>query len=133
MCAPRFRFWAFNYTGVSRMLRATLGAVFCVISFCLAKRQLHHRREQIRSALGGSFTHNQIPSQEDKYMSASNSLRRAIRGALLSSATAAATVALPVHAQDSTITEVVVTGTRIVRPDYESASPVISIGNDAIR
>jgi outer membrane receptor protein involved in Fe transport len=66
-------------------------------------------------------------------MSASNSLRRAIRGALLSSATAAATVALPVHAQDSTITEVVVTGTRIVRPDYESASPVISIGNDAIR
>lgn len=66
-------------------------------------------------------------------MSASTSLRRAIRGALLTSATAAAAAALPVQAQDSTITEVVVTGTRIARPDYESASPVVSIGADAIR
>jgi iron complex outermembrane receptor protein len=64
-------------------------------------------------------------------MSPNHSMRRAVHYALL--ATAAVSAASNVRAQDSTIQEVVVTGTRIVRPDYEAASPVVSLGEDAFR
>jgi iron complex outermembrane recepter protein len=51
-----------------------------------------------------------------------HSLRHAIRAALLAGAGVAA--ALPVHAQDESIQEVIVTGSRIRRVDNETASPV---------
>lgn len=66
-------------------------------------------------------------------MSTSHSLRRAIHCALLASTSAA--VAVPVYAQDSQqdIQEVVVTGTRIARPDYESASPIVTVSDQAFK
>lgn len=52
-------------------------------------------------------------------------VRRAVRRALFMSAAALATGALPAHAGDNEmIQEVIVTGTRIVRPDLEASSPV---------
>jgi iron complex outermembrane recepter protein len=63
-------------------------------------------------------------------MSTSNSIRRAVRYALLTSAAAMAT--LPVQAQDTTIQEVVVTGSRIAVPNMQSISPVSSITDEDI-
>ncbi|HVF16679.1 MAG TPA: TonB-dependent receptor plug domain-containing protein, partial [Steroidobacteraceae bacterium] len=62
-------------------------------------------------------------------MSTSISIRRAVRFALLAGAVGA--VSAPAHSQDDNIQEVIVTGTRIARPDYESASPIVSISEDA--
>ncbi len=64
-------------------------------------------------------------------MSTSNSLRRAVRYALLASTAAA--VAAPVYAQDDDVQEVVVTGSRITRPDYQSASPIVTVSEAAFR
>jgi iron complex outermembrane recepter protein len=58
-------------------------------------------------------------------MSTSNSIRRAVHYALLTSATAA--VSMPVYAQDQTIQEVVVTGSRIAQPNLETTSPVTQV------
>lgn len=58
-------------------------------------------------------------------MNQQDSVRRAVRSALVMSAAALAAGALPAQAGDNeTIQEVVVTGTRIVRPDLEASSPV---------
>jgi iron complex outermembrane receptor protein len=57
-------------------------------------------------------------------MSTSNSIRRAVRYALLTSAAAAS---LPAYAQDQTIQEVVVTGSRIAQPNLETTSPVTQV------
>src|SRR5262245_64040857 len=66
-------------------------------------------------------------------MAKSNSVQRAVRCALLTSASAAA-VALPVQAQeDAAISEVVVTGSRIPQPNLTSISPVTSVGSDQIK
>lgn len=66
-------------------------------------------------------------------MSTSNSLRRAVRNALLTGATVAATTSLSVSAgEEQPITEVVVTGTRIVSPNLESISPVAAITSEDI-
>ncbi|HNR21778.1 MAG TPA: TonB-dependent receptor [Steroidobacteraceae bacterium] len=62
-------------------------------------------------------------------MERNSQIRRAVRRTLLMSAVAAAT-ALPaqVQAQDeATIDTVVVTGSRIARPDFESPSPTVSV------
>jgi outer membrane receptor protein involved in Fe transport len=64
-------------------------------------------------------------------MSTRNSIRRAVRYALLTSATLVAASAMPAQAADDTISEVVVTGSRIQRPDFESASPIVSVGQDS--
>jgi iron complex outermembrane receptor protein len=59
-------------------------------------------------------------------MSTSNSLRRAIRYALLTSVAAGA--AVPAFAaEDQTIQEVVVTGSRIAQPNLETTSPVTQV------
>lgn len=63
-------------------------------------------------------------------MSTSNSIRRAVRYALLTSAAAMAT--LPAQAQDKTIQEVIVTGSRIAVPNMQSISPVSSITDEDI-
>jgi iron complex outermembrane recepter protein len=55
-------------------------------------------------------------------MSTSNSIRHAVRYALLTSAAAAA--AVPAYGADQTIQEVVVTGSRISQPNLETTSPV---------
>lgn len=60
-------------------------------------------------------------------MSTSNSVRRAVRCALLTSATVAATAAVSVRAGEQPIAEVIVTGTRIATPNLESISPVAAI------
>ncbi len=60
------------------------------------------------------------------------SLQRAVRHALLASAAGAAVVALPAQAQDSTIQEVVVTGSRISTPNMTSISPVTAIAAEDI-
>ena len=60
------------------------------------------------------------------------SLQRAVRHALLVSAAGAAVVALPAQAQDSTIQEVVVTGSRISTPNMTSISPVTAIAAEDI-
>jgi iron complex outermembrane receptor protein len=67
-------------------------------------------------------------------MSTSNSIRRAVRYALLAGATATAVTALPAGAQEaSTISEVIVTGSRILRQDYEATSPVFTLDADVLR
>ena len=58
-------------------------------------------------------------------MSTSNSIRHAVRYALLTSAAAAA--AVPAYAADQTIQEVVVTGSRISQPNLETTSPVTQV------
>jgi iron complex outermembrane recepter protein len=60
-------------------------------------------------------------------MSTSNSVRRAVRCALLTSATVAASAAVSVRAGEQPIAEVIVTGTRIATPNLESISPVAAI------
>jgi iron complex outermembrane receptor protein len=62
-----------------------------------------------------------------------NTIRRAVRYALVTSAAAAATTAMPVHAQEDTLEEIVVTGSRIVRQDYESASPIVTVSEDLFK
>ena len=63
-------------------------------------------------------------------MSTSNSIRHAVRYALLTSAAAAA--AGPAFAADQTIQEVVVTGSRIAQPNLETTSPVTQVTADDI-
>jgi iron complex outermembrane recepter protein len=64
-------------------------------------------------------------------MSNSYCIRRAVRYALLTGATAAA---LPALAQEpTTIQEVVVTGSRIPQPNLTSISPVTSVGSDQVK
>ena len=64
----------------------------------------------------------------------SNNLRRAVRYALLTGAATAATGAMTAQAaDDSTIQEVVVTGSRIPQPNLTSISPVTSVGADQIK
>ena len=58
-------------------------------------------------------------------MSTSNSIRHAVRYALLTGAAAAA--AGPAFAADQTIQEVVVTGSRIAQPNLETTSPVTQV------
>ncbi len=58
-------------------------------------------------------------------MSTSNSIRHAVRYALLTSAAAAA--AVPAYGADQTIQEVVVTGSRIAQPNLETTSPVTQV------
>jgi outer membrane receptor protein involved in Fe transport len=60
----------------------------------------------------------------------SNSIRHAVRYALLTSAAAAA--AGPAFAADQTIQEVVVTGSRIAQPNLETTSPVTQVTSDDI-
>ena len=61
------------------------------------------------------------------------SLQRAVRHALLASAAGAAVVALPIQAADEgTIQEVVVTGSRISTPNMTSISPVTAIAAEDI-
>lgn len=61
----------------------------------------------------------------------SSSIRRAVHCALFAGTAAAATV-MPVLAQDSTIQEVVVTGSRISTPNMTSISPVTAIAAEDI-
>jgi iron complex outermembrane receptor protein len=63
-------------------------------------------------------------------MSTSNSIRHAVRYALLTGASAAA--AVPAFAADQTIQEVVVTGSRIAQPNLETTSPVTQVTADDI-
>ena len=58
-------------------------------------------------------------------MSAINSIRHAVRYALLTSGAAA--VATPAYSADQTIQEVVVTGSRIASPNLETTSPVTQV------
>src|SRR5687767_8827953 len=58
-------------------------------------------------------------------MSTIRSIRHAVRYALLTSGAAAA--AGPAHAADTTIQEVVVTGSRIAQPNLETTSPVTQV------
>ena len=67
-------------------------------------------------------------------MSKNNSIRRAVRCALFTSAAAALAAAMPAQAQEnSTIQEVVVTGSRIAQPNLTSVSPVTSVGSDQVK
>ena len=59
-----------------------------------------------------------------------NTIRRAVRCALVTSAAAA--VAGPAFAADQTIQEVVVTGSRIAQPNLETTSPVTQVTADDI-
>ena len=71
-------------------------------------------------------------------MSTNLFIRRAVRCALLSGAAAALAGLLPARrnstaAGDSTIQEVVVTGSRIAQPNLTSVSPVTAVGSDQIK
>jgi iron complex outermembrane receptor protein len=64
-------------------------------------------------------------------MSTSNSIRRAVRYALLTSAAAGA--AVPAFAaEDPTIQEIVVTGSRIAQPNLETTSPVTQVTSEDV-
>lgn len=65
-------------------------------------------------------------------MSASNSIRRAVNYVLLSSTVAVAT-STQVRAAEENITEVVVTGSRIVQPNQVSTSPVQVVTSEDIK
>jgi iron complex outermembrane receptor protein len=58
-------------------------------------------------------------------MSTSNTIRHAVRYALLSSSAVAAVA--PAYAADQTIQEVVVTGSRIAQPNLETTSPITQV------
>ena len=59
---------------------------------------------------------------------ANRNVARAVRLALIAAGTASAGVYAPgVLAQDTELEQIVVTGSRIQRPDYESASPVVTV------
>jgi outer membrane receptor protein involved in Fe transport len=61
-------------------------------------------------------------------MMANRNVARAVRLALIAAGTASAGVYAPgVVAQDTELEQIVVTGSRIARPDYESASPVVTV------
>ena len=61
-------------------------------------------------------------------------IRRAVRGALFSGAAAALVGVLPAHAQqETTIQEVVVTGSRIAQPGLTTTSPVTSVSSDTVK
>ncbi|HET9444772.1 MAG TPA: TonB-dependent receptor, partial [Steroidobacteraceae bacterium] len=60
-------------------------------------------------------------------MSTSNSIRRAVRHALLAGATATAVTALPATAQEQSISEVVVTGSRILNRDTVADTPIMTV------
>ncbi len=62
-------------------------------------------------------------------------LRRAVRCALFSGAAAALAGALPAQAQqqESTIQEVIVTGSRIAQPGLTTVSPVTSVSSDDVK
>lgn len=64
-------------------------------------------------------------------MSTSKSLQRAIRHALLTGAVASVAVSFPVVAEES-ISEVVVTGTRIANRDASAETPIFTVSSDAI-
>lgn len=67
-------------------------------------------------------------------MSTNLSVRRAVRCALLAGAAAALAGVLPAQAQqESTIQEVVVTGSRIPQPNLTSVSPVTAVGSDQVK
>jgi iron complex outermembrane receptor protein len=66
-------------------------------------------------------------------MSTSNSIRHAVRYALLTSAAATVAAALPAQAAENTISEVVVTGSRIPQPNLTSISPVTSVSAETIK
>ncbi len=63
-------------------------------------------------------------------MSTSNSIRHAVRYALLTGAAAGA--AVPAYAADQTIQEVVVTGSRIAQPNLETTSPVTQVTSEDV-
>ena len=66
-------------------------------------------------------------------MSNNSLLRTAVRRSLVTSAATAAAISMvPAQAQDDTIQEVVVTGSRISVPNMESISPVTAIGAEDI-
>src|SRR5512145_2430498 len=70
---------------------------------------------------------------EERSMS-NNTIRRAVRCALVTSvAAAAASAMLAQAAEEGTIQEVVVTGSRIAQPGLTSISPVVSVGSDQIK
>ncbi|HKR33484.1 MAG TPA: TonB-dependent receptor [Steroidobacteraceae bacterium] len=62
-------------------------------------------------------------------MSTSNSIRHAVRFALLTSAAAAA---VPAYSADQTIQEIVVTGSRIAQPNLETSSPVTQVTSEDV-
>ena len=69
-------------------------------------------------------------------MSRNNNLALAVRRALVLGAASTAAFVLPTHAAEegsSTISEVVVTGSRIAQPGLTSISPVVSVGSDQIK
>jgi iron complex outermembrane recepter protein len=65
-------------------------------------------------------------------MKTRNSIRGAVRRALLLGTAAASATALPGHAADETIQEVIVTGSRISVPNLQSISPVTAISAEDI-
>jgi len=60
-------------------------------------------------------------------MSTSNSVQRAVRLALMTSAAASAVISLPAWSADDTISEVIVTGSRIAQPNLTTTSPVTAV------
>src|SRR5262245_38384276 len=81
-------------------------------------------------ALRARCRHNQT-QERSHAMSTSNSIRHAVRYALLTSVAAGA--AGPAFAADqSTIQEVVVTGSRIAQPNLETTSPVTQVTSEDV-
>ena len=67
-------------------------------------------------------------------MSRNNNLTLAVRRALVLGAASTVALVQPIHAADEgTIQEVVVTGSRIAQPGLTSISPVTSVGSDQIK
>jgi len=66
-------------------------------------------------------------------MSTNNAIQRGVRYALLTGAATTVIGVAPVQAQEQTIQEVIVTGSRIPQPNLTSISPVTSISSDQVK
>jgi outer membrane receptor protein involved in Fe transport len=67
-------------------------------------------------------------------MMANHNLARAVRFALIAAGAASAGVTSSgAHAQDQELEQIVVTGSRIARPDFETASPVVSLSAESFQ
>jgi iron complex outermembrane recepter protein len=73
-------------------------------------------------------TNQKLADKEQTHMSTDKILPRSIRAVLIGCAASAATVLPAQAAEEEQIAEVVVTGSRIARPNLEGTTPVLAIG-----
>ena len=97
-------------------------------------RELSSRKDCSARAEGCDYRDSLSLDPGSCLMSRNNNLALAVRRALVLGAASTVALIQPVHAADEgTIQEVVVTGSRIAQPGLTSISPVTAVGSDQIK